>query len=139
MARSLSTETNELILYDNISNSKLVFYYRDPTTAERMAYANESVQRKRNKIITKIPETRIKYAEMIMTGFREGDFTEKKNGKEQPLSSDPSSPYYCQGWKEMIKTKAADLLMLLAAHVFDASAETEDAGAEPGQDGAEGE
>lgn len=125
MARSFSDEINELRLFDNISNSTLVLYYRDPTTEERTAYANESVQRKRNKIITKVPETRIKFGSMIMTGFRDGDFTIKKNGHESPMSSDASSPNYCADWKPWFNKKAADLLMLLAAHVFDASAETE--------------
>ena len=127
MARSLSDDINELKIFDNISGSSIVMYYRDPTTEERTAYANASVRRKRNKIITKVPETRIEYAEKIMTGFREGDFTIKKDGQPQPISSEPSSPNYYPEWKNLLRKKASDLLMLLAGHVFDGSAETEDA------------
>ena len=134
MPRSFSDDTNELIIFDNISNSQIVLNYRMPTTRERTAYANESVSRQRNKIVTKVPETRIKFGEIILTGFREGDFTIKKNGKTVPLSSDPSSPNYYSEWKTMIREKAADLLMYLASQVFDGSAETEDAGFEPDEE-----
>lgn len=138
MARSILDEINELRLYDNISSSTIVLFYRDPTTAERTAYANESVQRKRNKIITRIPETRIKFGAMVLTGFREGDFIGKKDGQKTPMSSDSSSPNYFPDWKEQITQKAADLLMLLATHVFDGSAETEGGEYEPEGEPAEG-
>jgi hypothetical protein len=126
MARCFDDEINELTLYDNISNSNIVMYYRDPTTEERTAYANESVQRKRNKIVMRVPETRIKFGALIMTGFREGDIIVKEAGQKIAISSDPGSPNYRSDWKDRWKLKAADLLMLLAAHVFDVSAETED-------------
>ena len=126
MARSLSESTNELRINDNISNSLIILYYRDPTTEERLAFANESVQRKRNKVITRVPETRLKFGMMILTGFRDGDFTGEKDGKKTPMSSDPSNPNYFPDWKDQIKQNAADLVMLLSGHIFDASAETED-------------
>lgn len=124
MSRSLVNGTNELRINDNISDSVIVLYYRMPTTPERVAFANESVQRVRNEVVTRVPETRLKYGNKILTGFREGDFTAEVSGEEKPISSEPTSPNYFQDWKEQVNCQAADLIMLLAAHVFDASAET---------------
>lgn len=135
MPRSIDNEINELKICDNISNSTLVLYYRQPTTQERAAYANESVQRKRNKIVTRIAETRLKYGAMILEGFREGDFTRKRDGRTVPMSSDPQSPQYVPDWKDQVVAGAGDIVMLLAAHVFDAPAETE----EPDIDGEDAE
>lgn len=126
MARSIEQEVNELKIFDNISNSSLVVYYRNPTTQERAAYANESVQRKRNKIVTRIPEARLKFGGLILEGFREGDFTRKAGGKTVPMASDPQSPHYDPDWKKRLLEGASDIVMLLAGHVFDVSAETED-------------
>lgn len=126
MPRSTEQETNELKIFDNISNSSIVLYYRNPTTQERSGYANESVTRKRNKVVTRIPETRLKYGGMILEGFRDGDFTRKKDGRTVPMASDPASPNYDPDWKTQIMTGASDIVMLLAAQVFDISAEAEE-------------
>ena len=134
MARDLDNDFNELKLHDNISDSQIVLYYREPTTEERMAYANESVQRKRNKVVTRVPETRVKFGAMILTGFREGDFIFKKDGVKVPMSADASSPNYYPDWKSHIQRKASDLLMILAAHVFDTSAEAEPGDIDAGEE-----
>lgn len=126
MPRLLGLAVNELKIHDNISNSDLVLYYRNPTTAERQRYANEAVQRKRNKIVTNIPEARLKWGQQILTGFREGDFMRMSGGKPAAMSSDQASPAYYDKWREELEAHAADLLMLLAAHVFDSSAEAEE-------------
>jgi len=131
MPRCFDDDVNELTLFDNLSNSKIVMYYRDPTPEERVAYANESVSRKRNKVVMRVSETRLKYGLLIMTGFREGDILVKESGVKVPISSDPSSPNYRPGWKDLWKQKAADLIMQLAMIVFDGSSELEEADTTP--------
>jgi len=122
MARRLSADVNELILQDRLSNSEIVFYYRLPTTAERLAYAGQRSQRIGNKVKDKSFETRLKGAKKILTGIREGDFEiPDGKGKFVPLASDPASPHYRQDWKEKVEEYGSDLLELLAYHVFEFS------------------
>lgn len=126
MPRRLSDEINELKVQDNISDSTLVLYYRTPTTQERVGYTNESIQRKRNKIVYRQGEARLKYGGLILTGIGEGDFERKEGDGFVPISSDSSSKHYYKDWKEHIKKYASDLIDLLAIHVFDMAAELED-------------
>ncbi|RJX20292.1 MAG: hypothetical protein C4563_06435 [Desulfobulbus sp.] len=126
MPRILGTATNSLHIHDNISDSDIVLYYRNPTTSERTGYANMAVQRKRNKVTLHQAEARMKYGMLILTGFREGDFVRDAGGRPEVFASDPASPRYRADWKEEIEKGAADLVMLLAAHVFDVSAEIDE-------------
>lgn len=135
MPRVLGEEINSVKFSDNLSGSELEVYYRQPTTEERAAYSNESVQRKRNKVLFRAVQARQKFGLKILTGIREGDFLIKKEGKTMPIASDPASPNFDPNWKTLIMTHAADVVELLALHVFDASVETLD----ETQDSPEGE
>ncbi len=126
MPRDFSEESNKLTLYDNISGSKIVLYYRHPTTKETSAFLNEAVRRRRNKIEMRQAQARLKFGAKILTGFREGDFLQKKGGEKQPLSSDPESSNYTPDWKDQVVKHAADLVMLLGGYVFEGSAEVEE-------------
>ena len=126
MARRLGDELNELRIRDNISGSTIVLYYRMPTTEEVVRYTNDLIKRRRNKVISQLGETRQKYGSMILEGFRKGDFEKRVGKKYVPLISDPDSKNYDSEWKEHVKKYAADLIELLAVHVFEAPAETED-------------
>ena len=129
MARTLNAGRNELKLWDNISNSELVIYYREPTTEERQKYQNMAVQRKRNKVVFRQVEAKIKYGLAVIVGFRDGDFVRNVDGKEVPMASEPGSDNYCEQWKEELERFAADIVMIVASHVFDAPTEiTEDNG-----------
>lgn len=137
MPRRTGTEHNELKIHDNISNSDIILYYRDPDTAERSGYQNESLQRRRSRIVFRTAEARLKYGAKILTGFRSGDFERKIDGRWVPMASDPQSEHYFEDWKAHLVKHAGDLIMLLAAHVFDAPAEVEepdDADDIPGED-----
>jgi len=125
-------QVNELRLFDNISQSEIVLYYRMPTTTELTGYANESIQRRRGKIVFQQPQARLKYGARILTGFRAGDFERKQGGAYVPMASDPQSEHYAADWKEHLVKYAPDLIMVLAAHVFDAPAEI-------GENGTDGE
>jgi len=127
MARNTSTTgNNELKIHDNVSDSDIVLFYRTPTTKERQEYQNLALQRKGKKVTFNQAEARLVSGLKILTGFREGDFVRDVLGAAQPYSSDKNSPHYLEEWKTEVEAGASDLIMLLAAHVFDASAEIVD-------------
>jgi len=128
MARNTSTTgNNELKIHDNVSDSDIVLFYRTPTTSERQGYQNMALQRKGKKVNFNQAEARMTYGLKILTGFREGDFVRDVLGAAAPYSSDRNSQNYLEEWKKELEAGASDLIMLLAAHVFDASAEIVDA------------
>lgn len=133
MARRLGEEVNEIRFQDNLSGSEIVLFYRMPTTEERIAYTNESFQRKGRKVISRAVETRMKFGLKILEGFREGDFEIKTTDGWLPISSDSESRCFKKDWKEHIKKYASDLIEHLAIRVFDlpvqaAEEDTEDRG-----------
>jgi hypothetical protein len=123
MPRRLSDDRNELILQDNISGGQIALYYRMPTTTERVAFANESIRRMASRIELKRGEMRLKYGAAILDGIREGDFEVKKNGAYVAIASDPASPNFDPDWKNFVKNHAADLIEILAVHVFENAAQ----------------
>jgi hypothetical protein len=123
MARRESSDKNILDLHDNLSNTDIRFYYRTPTTTERNGYNNFSIQRKRNTIKVNAVNARLKYGLQIITGIREGDFERMVGESYVSVASDPASKNYHEDWKGWLELHAADLVMLLAGFVFDASVE----------------
>lgn len=130
MPRIFSDEPNKLTLRDNLSNSDIVLYYRQPTVKEVAAYTNNMTKRIRNKIVNRVGENRQEYGMSILTGFREGDFLipKNQNGKTEkvPISSDPNSPHYDPNWKAQVQKYAADLIAALAIHVFEDTSDRDD-------------
>lgn len=125
MARRLGDSLNEMRFQDNLSGTEIVLLYRMPTTKERIAYTNESYQRKGRKIINRSVETRMKYGLAILGGFREGDFEKKMpDGKWEPIASDSASEQYFPEWKAHVEKYASDLVEHLALRVFDMPVQT---------------
>ena len=118
---ALNSNKNSLKLFHRLSNSELEIYYRNPTTEERVDYRMEKIQRINDEIKFNIPETRVKFGEKIITGFREGDFGFYEEGNVKEISSDPSSENYREDWKTILKENASDVLETLAGAVFDDS------------------
>lgn len=113
---SLKEQRNEILFHDVLSNSKIKFFYRMPTTAERIQYksalVNTLAKSKRPEDLLKV---QLEWAKKFITGFREGDFA--VDGKS--ISSDEGSENYYPGWKGLIEESAGDLLMEFAERVFD--------------------
>lgn len=120
-----ASDNNEFRLHDNLSDSDLVLYYRNPTTRERQAYQNMAIKRRRNKIDLNQAAARLRYGLLILTGFRDGDFVREVDGVPTAYSSDKGSDRYLATWKDEIEAGAADIAMLLGGFVFDSSAEAE--------------
>jgi len=122
MARRESGEINELKIYDNLSDSEITLYYRMPTTRERQDYQNKSMQRKGNKVEFNQAAARLESGMTILVGFKEGGFERKVEEKYVPFTWKEGSENYYPEWKTWLMKNAADLIMLLAAQVFDVSA-----------------
>ena len=116
----LGEDKRTVIIDDNKTGQEVAFEYRDPTTDEEIQYSNSQVKRRGANTTLEIAETRLKFGSKILTGIREGDFGQKKEGKVIPLSSDPLSPNFNPAWKKLVKDNARHLIMLLAIHVFEA-------------------
>lgn len=122
MSKPVADERCELIMADKISQTKIRTFYDLPTTEDRINYSNEQIVRKGGRVVNRTGETRIKYGLKIITGIE--DYGDK--GKRVPVSSDLNSPNYNPAWKVFLRTYRADILSLLAVHVFEASVTTVD-------------
>lgn len=126
MARRLGAQENFLMLNDNLSDTKIKLYYRMPTTKERQSYASKRWVRKGKKMIDKGDEVRLEFGMKILTGIREGDFEKQVDGSWVTFDSDEKSNRYDPDWKDRVGKDGADLVMLLAAQVFEGSAHVSD-------------
>ena len=131
MPRILNDAPCILVLDDRISNSKIVLQFRMPTTDERVKYANSLVTRRGSKIEYNYSATRVKFGMEVLLGFDDGAFNTAEN---KPLSSRPESPDYEPNWKDFVQKYAADIVELLAIHVFELSVvKAPDAGSNGGE------
>lgn len=121
MARRESQQ-NKVRIHDNISDSDITFFYRMPTTKERQDYQNMAIKRKGNSIEFKQTEARLKFGLTILTGIGGNDFERLVDGNYLPISSVESDGNYFPEWKKFVEDNGPDLVTLLAAHVFEGSA-----------------
>lgn len=122
MARRETRQNNELKIHDNLSDSDITLKYRMPTTKERQQYQNLSLQRHRNKVDMNTAAARLKFGMAILVDIADGDFERLDHDNYVPISSNQGSEHYYPEWRAWVEEHASDLIMLLAAQVFDASA-----------------
>jgi len=124
MARRDCDDRNELRMVDNLSDDPepITLYYRLPTTTERQKYHNACVKRVGNKVESNHAAARLNGGMTILTGFKKGAFERKVDGKYVAFDFVPGNPDYYDAWQDWVKQNAADLVMLLAARVYDTSA-----------------
>ena len=109
------SDRNRIEFDDPLSGTPLIVYYATPTARQIRAYQQSSIQRKGNKVVMNSFDPALKYGQEIITGIGEGCFG--YDGKI--ISSDPGSPDYREDWKALLAESAADVITLLARHVFD--------------------
>lgn len=112
-------EKTKTVIISTPSGEEVGLYYREPTTQEMHAYQNESVQRRRNKVIFRHSEAAYKFGNLILVGIRDGDFgAPNGTGDEVPIASDPASPHYREDWRDLLDKHAGFIIIALGQHVF---------------------
>ena len=112
-----SSDKNEMGIYDQLSGSKIIFYYKTVETSDHLKYRGKVL-----KLLTATQDTKeVQLFQMdnileFITGFSEGSF--ERNGK--PISSDKENKKnYYEGWKGMLKEKCGDLLLTANSVLFE--------------------
>ena len=114
MARILGEERHALAIQDPVSGSVITFYYRRPTSEERVAYQLSAYRIEGGERRFQLGETRLKFGLKIVLGFEAGDFLIQENGELVPLDSDRHGD-----WQEQLLKHAPDLVAYLAQQVFE--------------------
>ncbi len=110
---------NELTIKDAKTGGECTLLYRDIESSDIVEYRSLSYKKQGGgKVKVNITKAQIHMALKIVTGFKEGYFTLKK----KPVSSDSTSPFYYEKWRELLKRKAPELLIVLATQVFEGNA-----------------
>lgn len=109
---------NELTLLDGKSGGECTFFYRDIESEDIVKYRSLSYKKKAGKVKVNITKAQIIMAIDIITGFKDGFFC--INGKA--ISSDSQSPNFYKEWKNLLRRKAADLLVVFTTAIFEGNA-----------------
>jgi hypothetical protein len=113
MARILGEERQVLAVADPVSGSVVTFYYRRPTSEERVAYQVSAYRLEGGQRRFCLGETRLKFGLEILTGFGPGDFLLQEEGGA------PLDPERHPDWKARLAEDAPDLVSYLAQQVFE--------------------
>lgn len=111
-----TTDKNEMEIYDQLSGSRIIFFYKTIETSDHLKYRSKVL-----KLLTASQDTKevqlfqIDNILEIITGFSKDSF--ERNGK--PISSDPKDKNYYEGWKGMLKEKCGDLLLTANTILFE--------------------
>jgi hypothetical protein len=114
MARILGEGRHILQVQDPVSGSVITLYYRRPTSEERVAYQLSAFRLEGGERRFCLGETRLKYGLEILTGFGEGDFQIREEGRDAPLD-----PVRHPDWRARLAEHAPDLVSYLAQQVFE--------------------
>ena len=124
-----SSEKNLMAIHDIQSGTFVGFYYRTPTTKERIKYNSEQVRALHTNNYDALFEIQLEWGDKIITGIPPNSFC--YGGKE--ISSDPESDNYDQNWLRLLKEAASDLIAVMidkimnkTSYVLKASGVSED-------------
>ena len=120
MPRRENNNNDLLLLQDNLSDSVLGIYYRQPTTKERQAYLNKRSIRQGNRFVDNSAACRVESGKRIITGLRDGDFERRvEGGNYRPIATNRDSADYYEAWPEWMEKHCSDVLTALAVRVFE--------------------
>jgi hypothetical protein len=115
MARELFPDRNVVEVYDTASDTEMEFYYRSPTDAERLKWANAAERRGKKIVITdKTYRKQAELAAQVLTGFREGDH----KARGVVISSDKDSPNFHPTWKKDFLVSMPEVLRAVGQKIF---------------------
>lgn len=114
--RELSASNkNEIVIQDNLSNTKITFYYKTIKTTDRLKYNSEMIKALTDGgDVKNAQEKQLDFVLDYLTGFEDGAFSVD----DKIISSSESSENYFADWKIYLKENASDLLFTIAAVLF---------------------
>ncbi|MCK5606430.1 hypothetical protein KAR91_31300 [Candidatus Pacearchaeota archaeon] len=141
MPRDVSKSTqNRMGIADSISDDTIVWLYRLPSTEERILYRKQQTQIKGQKVKIKTTEVQLKFGKKIITGFEksvknaEGELEGGFVKDDVPFSSDKKDKDYREDWMDLVEETSSDLIIQLAAIVFDGTGKASDDDEDEGED-----
>lgn len=116
-------QANEVTIEHAKTGRDFKVYYRDPTSAERIAYANSIVSRKGKKVKIDNATADLRGGVTVITGIADGVLATRdpKTGTIVPISTDKESKDFNPGWKKLVQDSLTQELMLLGRYVFGGS------------------
>ena len=121
------SDDNVATINDRIGGCNVFLTFRMPTTAEREVYDRKSLKLKGRKLINKTFELNLFFGKKLCTGLvlAKQDAMDKWDEglcyEGKPFSSNKDDgDYYREDWKALIVLTSADLLVQLAAFIFNA-------------------
>lgn len=122
MPRNLEQCTNnEFRFHDPRTGEEVIFFYRSPTTEDRVRHQARRYGRRDGKLINRARSACIESAAGILTGIRDGDFILG----DRPFSSIPGNPGYREDWRILLEEMAGDLLLVMGHDLFEQRISTE--------------
>ena len=114
MPRILGDDNHEMSIQDPVSGSAITFYFRRPTSEERVAYQLSVFHLEGGDRRLRLSETRLRFGLDILRGFKVGDFITEEGGETERLDPDQHPD-----WKERLAKHAPDLVSYLGQQVFE--------------------
>jgi hypothetical protein len=114
MPRFLGEERHRMALCDPVSGSVITFYFRRPTSEERVAYQLSVFHLDGGERRLRLSETRFRFGLEILSGFVAGDFLIQGDQEVECLDPDRHPD-----WKEHLGRHAPDLVSYLGQQVFE--------------------
>ena len=114
MPRLLGEERHKMAIQDPLSGSVITFFFRRPTSEERVAYQLSVFHLDGGERRLRLSETRLRYGLEILMGFEAGDFVIQEESEVESLDPDRHLD-----WKEHLAQHAPDLVSFLGQQVFE--------------------
>ena len=115
--KAAESEKNVMIFMDQLSGSRLTLFYKAPTTTDRINYKSAIVKvALKSKDEKEIFDVQLNWADKFITGFAEGDFTLG----DKPISTDKESENFYDGWRQVLRDGAADIMFNFTETLFGA-------------------
>jgi hypothetical protein len=116
-----NSDFNTLLIKDPISNTTIGWYYRLPTSDERLQYKNKVISRGSAGVIVSenADEIMQDFAFDMIIGFRLGDFERRlDDGSYLAFSWKPEDENYYPEWRQWLRDNAMDLVTPLGIKLF---------------------
>ena len=128
------TDIKKVLITHAASQVEIPFFYREPTTKERLAYSNSILNKTGRRVFIDSATARLRGGLTVVTGVADGILGREDDGEVRAVSTIPGTEDYYPQWKDLVRDHLGQELMLLGAMVFEGSSIQIAPGAEDGGD-----